>query len=487
MSNIASLWLDSTERPHRPPLEADLHADVCVVGAGITGLSAALELARGGARVVVIEGRFVGAGATGFTTAKLSSLHGLTYDRLERQLGEDAGRAYGQANERGIARAFEAGRHAAGIDCDLRRKPNLTYTEEPDERDRVEDEARGGAESRPMPASVVEDAKDLPFPVAAAVRFADQAEFHPVKYLHGLVRALEQAGGLLFEGTFAVRRRRGRALPASTDRGRTVTAAAVVVATHLPFLDRGLYFARCHPERSYVVATPYDRDAAAGGMYLSTESPAHSIRTHELGEQTWLLVGGESHKTGQGNAAERYERLTAWARERFGVEPVMRWATQTRCRQTACRADRPGRPRLEERVRGHRLSSGGSRWASRPPSCSPRRVHGRDHGWLEAVRHRRLRVRSSDGSLAKENQNVEVRFFGDRVVKRARGGLDRAGGGADRRRRPGTAGGLSRRSRRAARALGQMQPPRLHRQLELRRGSLGLSLPRLALRAAGAR
>ena len=95
-----------------------------------------------------------------------------------------------------------------------------------------------------------------------------------------------------------------------------------MVATHLPFLDRGLYFARCHPERSYVVAGRTGE--APAGMYLSTEQPAHSIRAH--GE--WLLVGGESHKTGQADAAERYERLEAWARERFGIEPELRWATQ---------------------------------------------------------------------------------------------------------------------------------------------------------------
>jgi glycine/D-amino acid oxidase-like deaminating enzyme/nitrite reductase/ring-hydroxylating ferredoxin subunit len=417
MANIASLWLDGTQRLERPPLEADLHADVCVVGAGITGLSAALELARGGARVVVIEGRFVGAGATGFTTAKLSSLHGLTYDGLERQLGEDAARAYGQANERGIARAFElAAEH--GIDCDLRRKPNLTYTEEPGERDRVEAEA-GAALRAGLPASVVEDT-DLPFPVAAAVRFADQAEFHPVKYLHGLARALEQAGGLLFEGTFSVGVDAGAPCRVETNGGRTVTAAAVVVATHLPFLDRGLYFARCHPERSYVVATPYDRDAAAGGMYLSTESPAHSIRTHALGEQTWLLVGGESHKTGQGNAAERYERLAAWARERFGVEPVMRWATQDQMPADGVPLIGPVDP-VSKNVY---VATGFRKWGLAMGIASAELlaawVHGRDHPWRDLFDTRRLRVRAAAGSLAKENANVALRFFGDRIVKRAR-------------------------------------------------------------------
>ena len=130
MPNLASLWLDSADRPQRPPLEADLHADVCVVGAGITGTERrARARSRRGARVVVLEGRFVGAGATGFTTAKLSSLHGLTYDRLERHARRRRGaRVTDRPTSAASQRAFElAAMH--GIDCDLRRKPNLTYTE----------------------------------------------------------------------------------------------------------------------------------------------------------------------------------------------------------------------------------------------------------------------------------------------------------------------------------------------------------------------
>ena len=412
MPTLASLWLETVERAPRPALREDVHADVCVVGGGITGLSAALELTRSGASVVLIEGRFIGAGATGYTTAKLSSLHGLTYARLERTLGQDAARIYGQANQRGIERAFEL-----GIDCDLGRKPNFTYAGSAEDREAIEAEV-AAAHRAGLPASLVEQT-DLPFPIAAAVRFADQAEFHPLEFLNGLASALEAARGRLYEGTLATSVDAGAPCRVRTDGGRTVTAGHVVVATHLPFLDRGLYFARCHPERSYVVAAPYEGDSAGGGMYLSTESPAHSIRTHARNGRTWLLVGGESHKTGQADAGERYERLERWARERFGVDPELRWATQDQMPADGVPYIGPVDP-ISKNVY---VATGFRKWGLALGIAAAELlaawVEGRDHPWRELYDPRRVRLRAAAGSLLKENANVALRFFGDRIVKRA--------------------------------------------------------------------
>ena len=235
------------------------------------------------------------------------------------------------------------------------------------------------------------------------MRFDEQAEFHPVRYLDGLAGALR---GPVYEDTLATGIGSGRV---STARGPRVSAEHVVVATHLSFLDRGLYFARCHPERSYVVAGRGVNLPV--GMYLSTESPAHSIRAHG----DWLLVGGESHKTGQADAAERFASLSAWAGERFGLEPELRWATQDQMPADGVpyvgRHD-PLSPNLW-------VATGFKKWGLAMGSAAAEllaaQIAGREHRWAELFDPNRLRPRAGAPTFVKENANVAYHFFADRV------------------------------------------------------------------------
>jgi glycine/D-amino acid oxidase-like deaminating enzyme len=400
---LRSLWLEGRTGPARPPLDRDIAAEVVVVGAGIVGLTTALLLEREGMDVAVLEMRHAGAGATGYTTAKLSSLHGLTYAGLAGSIGRDKARLYGEANEAGIARVFELAGEL-GIDCDLARKPNYTYAEDAAHLDRVREEAAVAAELG-LPASYVEEL-DLPFAVAGAVRFDAQAEFHPVKYLDGIADALR---GPVHEDTRVTGLSSGGV---DTARGARVSAGHVVVATHLSFLDRGLYFARCHPERSYVVAGR--RADAPAGMYLSTESPAHSIRAHG----DWLLVGGESHKTGQADAAERYERLGTWARERFGLEPELRWATQDQMPVDGV----PFVGRHDPLTDNVWVATGFKKWGLAMGTAAAElltaQIAGREHRWTKLFDPSRLRPRAGAVTFAKENANVAYHFAADRIAKR---------------------------------------------------------------------
>jgi glycine/D-amino acid oxidase-like deaminating enzyme len=399
---LRSLWLEGMDRERRSPLDRDVGVDVAVIGAGIVGLTTALLLEREGLEVAVLEMRHAGAGATGYTTAKLSSLHGLTYRQLAKSIGREKARAYGEANEAGIARVFELAAEL-DIDCDLRRKPNYTYAEGAADLDQVREEAELAGELG-LPASYVEEL-DLPYPVAGAVRFDDQAEFHPVRYLDGLAGALR---GRVYEDTLATGIGSGRV---TTARGARVTAEHVVVATHLSFLDRGLYFARCHPERSYVVAGR--GGDLPSGMYLSTESPAHSIRAHG----DWLLVGGESHKTGQADAAERFARLAAWAGERFGLEPELRWATQDQMPADGV----PYVGRHDPLSQNLWVATGFKKWGLAMGSAAAEllaaQIAGREHRWAGLFDPNRVRARAGATTFVKENANVAYHFLADRVRK----------------------------------------------------------------------
>ena len=320
-----SYWAKSAEGRDFPALAGDRGSDVAVIGGGIIGVTAALALADAGAEVVLLEARRIGSGASGYNTAKVSSLHGLTYRDLAR-VGWEAARDYGELNESGLA-AIAANVERFGIDCDFRRKPNFTYTEDEGAVDAVREEAETAARIG-LPATSAEGIPELPFPVAAAVRFEDQAEFHPLRYLNRLAAAAAEAGAAIHERTRVVSVDQGSPCELGTESGRRVRAGRVIVATHLPILDRGLYFARTHPERSYALLARL-RGPVPEGMYLSDESPAHSLRAVPTPDGELLMVGGESHKAGQSEAGERYAELERWARERFEVAAIEhRWATQ---------------------------------------------------------------------------------------------------------------------------------------------------------------
>ena len=405
---LGSLWLEGLEREPRPRLSEDLRVDVAVLGAGLTGLTVSRLLAERGAEVAVLEARTVGAGATGFTTAKLSSLHGLTYATLERRFDTERARLYAEANEAGIALVRRLCAELE-IDCELRTKPNLTYTESPSERDQIEQEVEA-ARRAGLSASYVEET-DLPYPIEAAVRVEDQAEFHPVKYLHGLADAL---GDGLYERTRAVSIKAGSPCRVRTEDGALVTAEHVIVATGMPIADRGLYFTRTHPERSYVVAARTDSPPQA--MYISTEQPSHSLRAHG----DWLLALGGSHKTGQADGAERYRMVAAWMRARFGLEPELRWATQDYMPMDGV----PYVGRLDPLSRHLWVATGYRKWGLAMGGAAAvllaELVDGRDHPWKDLFDPQRRPPLAGLPPLLKEGADGAFRQVADRVLRRGR-------------------------------------------------------------------
>ncbi|MGZ5388246.1 MAG: FAD-dependent oxidoreductase [Solirubrobacterales bacterium] len=410
-------WEQTAPRREHPPLGADIEVDVAVVGAGIIGVTAALELAREGRRVALLEARHVGAGASGYNTAKVSSLHALTYADLASTYSDEVARDYGELNEAGL-RAIRDNAAEHGIECDLREKPNFTYAAEPGGTDSVREEA-DVARRLGLPASFVSEIAELPLPTAGAVRFDGQAEFHPLAYLHGLAQAAADAGCQVYEGTRVVSLDQGDPSELRTESGRAVRAGHVIVATHLPIFDRGLYFARTHPERSYVILAKL-RGAVPQGMYLSDESPAHSLRSVPTPDGELLMVGGESHKTGQADAAERYRNLEAWARERFDVVSVeQRWATQDHI--PADSLPMIGRlwPFSDRVLTATAMRKWGLAMGTGAARVLADLVAGRESRWAEPFDSMRLHPRAAAASFLKENADSGMRFALDRLRRRA--------------------------------------------------------------------
>jgi glycine/D-amino acid oxidase-like deaminating enzyme len=322
-----SYWIASSEAPHRRPLAADTEADVVVVGAGIVGLTAAFLLAEAGRDVLVLEGDVVAGGVSGYTTAKLTAGHRVIYSRLKRAFDGDTARAYAQAQSAAIefVRVTCAER---GIECDLEARPNIVYAESPDDRRTLEQEAEA-ARRAGLPVELVDD---LPIPVATtgALRLAEQAQFHPRKYLVGLAALVEQAGARVCERSRVTEvAQEGPGYRMRTD-DAAARASTVVVATHYPIVEQGFFATRIHPQRSYVVAAPL-RGPDVAGMYINVSLPTRSVRTTPLPNGGRLLiVSGEGHRVGQeDNTAARDGALERFLHETFEVgETLYRWSTQ---------------------------------------------------------------------------------------------------------------------------------------------------------------
>ena len=323
-----SLWLATAPRTDYPRLDGTVNVDVAVLGGGIAGLTAALALKHRGLSVAVVEAARIGTGVTGNTTGKVTSLHRLAYTELASTHDIETARDYGRANQAAIehiARTIEA----EGLDCGFRRVANYTYAESSETLAKVRDEAELAA-SLGLPASFTADVP-LPFSTLGAVRFDDQAQFHAVRYLQGLARAVDGGGSSVFEGS-PVRGVRsaqdGSPAEVTADGGR-ILARDVIVATNVPLASDAWFGQRCYLHRSYIVAAPM-RGAPADATFISADEPMRSILSVRLDGTDYVLVGGEGHRVaGEGGSAERFGRLASFARERLGTgEPAFQWSTQ---------------------------------------------------------------------------------------------------------------------------------------------------------------
>jgi glycine/D-amino acid oxidase-like deaminating enzyme/nitrite reductase/ring-hydroxylating ferredoxin subunit len=407
-----SLWLATTPRTEFPSLVNDAAVDVAIVGGGIAGLTAATWLKKGGRTVAVIEAGRILEGVTGYTTAKVTSQHTLIYDYLLRQFGKEKAKAYAAANQAAIEQ-IAAWVDEKNIDCDFVRTEAYTYTEIPKEIDSVQKEVEAASELG-LPASFTLEVP-LPFKVEAAIRFDNQAKFHPRKYLLALAEGIPGDGSHIFENTRVLDIADGTPCTLGTDRA-TVTARDVIVTSHFPIYDKAYFFARMAPHRSYVLALRIDA-AAPTGLFISSNEPFHSLRSHPTEDGELLFVGGEGHKTGQGgDTVARYQRLEAWARERFPVLSVeYRWSTQDN--RTFDRVPYVGLAAQE--AKHLYVATGFGGWGMTNGTAAGQLLSdlilGRENPAAGVYDPNRFKL-SSAPKLIRENMNVAARFIGDRLT-----------------------------------------------------------------------
>ncbi|MDP9068973.1 MAG: FAD-dependent oxidoreductase [Actinomycetota bacterium] len=409
-----SFWIASTPETSYRPVVGDHTVDVAIVGGGIFGITAAYLLKQEGRSVAVIEGDRIVRGVTGYTTAKITSSQSLIYSQLVKKVGEDGARTYGESNEAALAKIADLVT-SLDIDCDFERQDNYVYTETDSELSSVQEEAEIAA-SLGLPSSFVSEGP-LPFPIKGAVRFTNQAQFHPRKYLLALARLVEGGGSHIFERTKALDVDEGEPCRVVTERG-TISATDVIVATNMPFLDRGLFFAKVHPHRSYVVAGYAEAASSAPpGMHISAESPTRSIRLIRDGERTLVMVGGEGHKTGEEPDTERcYERLEAYARERFGLTSIdYRWSTQ----DTVPVDQVPYIGRYTRSSEHLFTGTGFRKWGMTNGTLAAMlltdRIMGRDNPWADLYDSKRINAPAAAKEFVKENVQVGMRWVVDRL------------------------------------------------------------------------
>jgi glycine/D-amino acid oxidase-like deaminating enzyme/nitrite reductase/ring-hydroxylating ferredoxin subunit len=310
-------------------IDREIEVDVCVVGAGIAGLSVAYHLARERMRVVVIDDGAIGGGMTMMTSAHLASVIDDRFVEVEKIRGEDGARLAAESHSEAID-TIETICKREEIECDFERVDGYLFGPPGESTEQLEAEEaaarRAGLTVERVPRAPLES-----FDTGLALRFAEQAEFQPLLYLRGLAEAVERYEGRIVTGVHVSSIEDGEVCRVETTDGHVVVCDAVVVATNSPINDLVTMHNKQFPYLTYVIGLEVPRGSVTRALYWDTEDPYHYVRIVSRDDSDLLVVGGEDHKTGQENdGAARLDRLEVWARERFpqAGRRVHQWAGQ---------------------------------------------------------------------------------------------------------------------------------------------------------------
>ncbi|MFL5463353.1 MAG: FAD-dependent oxidoreductase [Gemmatimonadaceae bacterium] len=335
--HTTSVWMATTEVPQFQALTQDLRSNVCVVGAGIAGMTTAYLLARAGRAVVVIDDGPIGGGETSRTTAHLTAALDDRYYEIEKIHGEEGARIAAESHMSAIHRV-ESIASMEDIDCDFERLDGYLFLGGDSTRKELERELEATHRAGINDTQLVDRIPFSFWDSGPALLFPRQATFHPLKYLKGLARAILRDGGKIYTGVHAEKIEDGEPARVTTKDGHVISADNVVVCTNTPVNDWLIIHSKQAAYRTYVIAGRVPKGSIPHGLYWDTPDPYHYIRLQPAEDKSGreldyeiLIVGGEDHKTGQAvDTEERFVRLEQWTRERFPMlERVeYRWSGQ---------------------------------------------------------------------------------------------------------------------------------------------------------------
>ena len=405
-----SLWLRTQRQPIFSQLSVNTSADVCVIGGGLAGLTTAYLLARDGASVVVVEDGFIGSGETGRTTAHLSNVIDDRYTEIERLHGERGARLAAESHTAAITRIEDIVR-TENIQCDFQRLDGyLVLSPEHDERLLMEEQAA----ARRAGLQRVDLLRHPPLPGVdrPCLRFSQQAQFHPLRYLAALTDAILKHGGQIYTQTHATAIEDGSPARVKTASGFTVESRAIVVATNTPINDRVAIHTKQAAYRSYVVGVLVPQESVPLGLYWDTIDPYHYVRLQRYSErEDVLIVGGEDHKTGQTGDTDPHGALIEWAQGWFPMAKAAAFQWSGQIMESIDGLAFIGRNPNDDNIYIATGNSGmGMTHGTIAGMLLSDVLAGRSNPWTELYDPGRIRVRAAT-EFARENVNVAGQYM----------------------------------------------------------------------------
>ena len=319
----STFWLENCPGTNFPKLKDGLNVDVAVLGGGIVGVTTATLLKESGFKVALVEADRIVEDVTVGTTAKISAAPNVIYERLVSNLGRNKAQKFADASMKALEKISEIVKRKS-INCDFHRLPLYIYSESYENEEKIKLEC-SAAKELGLPVSYTEDVP-LPFKTGPALKYDNQAQFHPRKYLLALSDDLNGDGSYIFEQTRVITVKDGEKKEVITDQG-SLTADKIVVATHTPVYDPDSLTEHLHPARSYVVAL-YSNDDFPDGMFIDFD-PVHTYRTAPTGKGKLIIVAGEHSPVDVEDRNIYYNRLEDYAREHLNVESIeYRWTSK---------------------------------------------------------------------------------------------------------------------------------------------------------------